>query len=117
RLRRRMKETKEDRWWRFWSAATFDRDKYEEDLRNLVNYYNQKGFYDAQIVHDSVYVRGEASGEPEVVIEITVDAGPRYHIRNIEWEGKTVYTDAFLTQSLGFEKGDVYNSQQLEQNL
>lgn len=117
RLRRRMKETKEDRWWRFWSAATFDRDKYEEDLRNLVNYYNQKGFYDAQIVHDSVYVRGEASGEPEVVIEITVDEGPRYHIRNIEWEGNTVYTDAFLTQSLGFEKGDVYNSQQLEQNL
>ena len=30
RIRRAMKETDEDRWWRFWSGATFDREAYEE---------------------------------------------------------------------------------------
>lgn len=115
RLRKRM-QTKEDRWWRFWKSSTFNRDKYEQDLRTLVDYYNQKGFFDAQIVDDTVYVRSEG-GEPEVVINITVKEGARYHIRNIEWEGNTVYTDEFLTNALGFERGDVYNSQKLESNL
>lgn len=115
RLRRTFDETKEDRWWRFWDRETFNREKYEEDLRNLVNYYNRRGYYDAQILRDTVYLR--EGDKPEVVVELTVKEGPQYHVRNIEWEGNTVYTDAFLTQSLGFEEGDVFNTQQLEQNL
>ena len=116
RLRRKM-STKEDRWWRFWKSATFKQDKYQEDLHGLVDYYNQRGYFDARILDDTVFVRNEAGSEPEVVIGITVEEGPRYHIRNIDWEGNTVYTDEFLTQSLGFEPGDAYNSQQLESNL
>ncbi len=115
KLKKKMK-TKPDRWWRFWKKAKFDENRYEEDLQKVVAYMNENGHFDAQITSDSVYL--DTSGKkPGMVIEIDVREGPRYNIRNIDWEGNTVYKDEFLTQSLGFEKGDVYNSKKLEENL
>ncbi|RMH59834.1 MAG: outer membrane protein assembly factor BamA [Bacteroidetes bacterium] len=115
KLRKQLKETKEDRWWRFWKKETFKEQAYEEDLQKLLQFYNDNGYYDAQIVRDSIYLVED--GEPEVVVELTVHEGPKYHIRNIEWEGNTVYPDHVLTQSLGFQKGDVYNASRLQENL
>ena len=115
RIKRQMKETNEDRWWRFWSSSTFSREKYEEDLQNIVRYYNDKGFYDARVVEDTVVVRN--GDDPGVVVELRVEEGSRYHIRNIEWEGNTVYPDEFLTEALGFREGDAFDRSKLEQNL
>ena len=116
KIRKQMKETKESRWWKFWSRATFEEDKFEEDLQQVVAYYNERGYFDAQVVRDSVYVENEA-GDPELVVQLTVREGPQYHIRNVEWEGNTVFPDGVLSRSLGFEKGDPYNLTKLEQNL
>ena len=115
RIKRQMKETNEDRWWRFWSSSTFDREEYEDDLQNIVRYYNDKGFYDARIVEDTVVVRN--GDDPGVVVELRVEEGSRYHIRNIDWEGNTVYPDDFLTGALGFREGDAFDRTKLEQNL
>jgi len=116
KLRKKMDETKEDRWWRFWSRATFKRDDYEKDKELIIQYYRDKGYYDARILSDSVYL--DTSGdEPGVIVEVEVHEGPQYHVRDIDWEGNTIYPDEALTQALGFEKGDVYNESQLEENL
>ncbi len=116
KIRGKMKETKEDRWWRFWSSSTFKRNDYENDKELIIQYFRDKGFYDARIVRDSVYL-DTAGKEPGVIVEVEVHEGPRYHVRNIAWEGNTVYPDAVLTQALGFEPGDVYSESRLEQNL
>lgn len=113
---RRAMETNVDRWWRFWSAATFDEEEYEEDLSRVIDYYNKRGFIDAQVLSDTVYVR-TGGGEPEVVVELTVREGEQYYVRDVEWEGNTVYPDAVLTDRLGFDEGDVFNREQLELNL
>ena len=114
-LRRKLKETKEDRWWRFWGKATFDELKFEEDLHNLISFYTEKGYYDAYVVSDTTYlVKGK---KPGLVIEITLHEGPRYFIRSITWEGNVEFTDEQLTEALGFRKGDPYNSKKLEANL
>lgn len=112
-LRGAFDETQENRWWRFWKSETFDEDAYEDDLDALVNFYNQRGYYDATIVRDSVYV----SSDDGLTVDVTVREGDRYHIRNIEWDGNTVYSNQLLTNALGFEKGDVYDSQKLQENL
>ncbi|MFQ5568578.1 MAG: outer membrane protein assembly factor BamA [Rhodothermales bacterium] len=116
KIRKKMKETKKDRWWRFWSKANFDRKEYESDKDLIIQYYNQKGYFDARIVRDSVYL--DTSGDrPGIVVEVEVHEGPRYHIRDIVWEGNTVYPDGVLSAALGIEKGDVYNQKKLDQNL
>ena len=117
KLQKKMK-TKRDRWWRFWKKAKFDTSVYEEDLQKVVGYMNENGHYDAQILRDSVYLDTTATGKkPGVVVELDLREGPRYHVRDINWEGNTLYTDEFLTASLGFVKGDVYNSTKLDENL
>ncbi|MDX1420717.1 MAG: outer membrane protein assembly factor BamA [Rubricoccaceae bacterium] len=114
-LRKRLKNTPEDRWWRFWSRATFDEEGFDEDLQTLVRFYNDRGYYDARVVRDTVWVREEPS--PGIVVQVAVHEGSRYVIRDILFEGNTVFTDAQLREALGFERGDVYDRSRLEENL
>ncbi len=113
KLRGQLENTKEDRWWRFWKGEAYKENEYEEDLENVIAYYREKGYYDARIVRDSVYLVSDDG----VGIDVRVEEGDQYHIRNVTWEGNTVYPDRVLTQSLGFEKGDVFNTKKLDQNL
>ena len=115
RLKRKMKKTNENKWWRFWSGAKFDRNEYENDLNNVVRYYNDNGYYDARILDDSVFVQqGE---KPGMIVELAVEEGPRYVVRDIIWEGNTIYPDDFLGDALGIVQGEAFDRSKLEQNL
>ncbi len=109
-------KTKPKKWWQFWRKNTFKPDEFDEDPQRILEKYNEKGFYDARIVRDTTYLRMEGD-DPKMVVELTVHEGPRFHIRNIVWEGNTVYPDEVLTEALGLARGDVYNAKRLEENL
>jgi outer membrane protein insertion porin family len=115
RIRGQMKDTRERRWWRFWSRETVSEADLEEDIQRVLDFYNQRGFYDAQVLRDSIGLRN--GDRPEAVVYLEVREGPRYHVRNIDWEGNTVYSDSYLSQLLGFERGDVFDKRRFEQNL
>lgn len=112
-LRGAMEETRENRWWRFWKGEKFKRDVYEEDLNRVIDFYREHGYYDAQVVRDSVYYLGEEG----MGIDVEVREGNRYYVRTIDWEGNTVYPDRVLTEQLGLTEGDVYNGRALDENL
>ena len=115
-VRRKLKKTKARGSWAFWRSAKFDRLLYEQDKANVVDHLNNKGFYDARVVEDSVWL--DTSGDkPGLIVEVEIQEGARYHIRNIDWEGNTVYSDQVLSTALGVESGDAYNAKRLEQNL
>ena len=115
-VRRKLKKTKPRRPLFFWRKARFDRMLYEEDKVNVINHFNAKGFYDARIEQDSVWL--DTSGEkPGMIVSLKIHEGPKYHVRNVEWEGNTVYPDEVLSTALGVESGDVYNSDRIDKNL
>ncbi len=116
-LRKQLSNTPEQRWWRFWKTETFDDEKFDEDLTSLVRFYNDRGYYGARVVRDSVYLEPDEAGDERLVVEIEVAEGPKYHIRNVVFEGNTVYTDDQLQLALGIQGGDVYDRTRLEQNL
>ncbi|MEN3038158.1 MAG: outer membrane protein assembly factor BamA [Candidatus Kryptonium sp.] len=113
-LKGAMKETKEKRWWMFWRTAKFDRKKYDEDKKKIIEFYRKKGFKDATILDDSVYVDEKREN---LYIKIKLFEGPQYKIRNITWEGNTVFEDKILSERLDFKKGDIYNREKFERNL
>ena len=48
---------------------------YEEDKVNVVNHFNSKGYYDARVVRDSVWL--DTSGEkPGLVVSLEVQEAP-----------------------------------------
>ena len=116
KVRKKLKKTKARSSWKFWRKARYDRTLYEEDKVNVIKYYNAKGYYDARILSDSVYL-DTSEEKAGLVVELSLVEGSEYHIRKIQWEGNTVYPDRVLSTSLGIESGDVYNADRLEQNL
>lgn len=113
---RKIMKTKPKVRWRFWRSAKFKPDEFEEDLNRIVEKYNERGYFDAQVVRDTTYVEDE-TGKPYMVVAVEVHEGPQFAVRNVTWEGNTLYPDESLTTALGFEKGDTYNGTRLEQNL
>ena len=113
-LKGEMKETSERAWWKFWASNKFDKKKYEEDKKLILNFYRKNGFRDAEILADSL--RYDQS-KKYLTIDLYVYEGPQYRIRNVTWEGNTVYPDEVLTARLGFQKGEIYDKEKFEKNL
>jgi len=113
-LRGEMDEISEKTWWKIFSSARFDRKKYEEDKKLIVKFYRKNGYRDAGIISDSVWY---SSDKTEMSILMHVDEGPQYKVRDITWEGNTVYPSDVLTERLNIGLGEIYNAEKFEQNL
>jgi len=110
KIRMKMKGTKQARFGRLFTPSKFIPKKFEEDKQKLIEYYNKEGFRDATIVSDSVYAHDKRS----VNIVLTLEEGPKYYIRSVNWEGNYLYTDEQLNQILGLKKGDIYSKEDIE---
>lgn len=97
---------------RIFKPSKFIKENYEKDKVNLINRYNELGYRDAVITHDTFYVKNN-----KMYIDIDVYEGPKYYFRNITFVGNTVYPTSLLQQLLGINKGDVYNQTVLSKNL
>lgn len=113
-LKGAFKETEESKWWKFWSSAKFDKNKYEEDKKLLQKHYLKNGYRDAEIISDSLVYSND---KKDLEIVLNVSEGPKYKVRNITWEGNTIYTAEALNERLGFQKGDVFDYELFNQNL
>lgn len=97
----------------FLKAKKFTPQRWKEDKQKLIDKYYELGFRDAYIVEDSVW-----NNDPKHVnIYIKVDEGKKYHLRNINWVGNTIYNTDMLQKLLGMETGDVYNQKLMNKRL
>jgi outer membrane protein insertion porin family len=113
-LRGAMDETSEKHWWKFWSSAKFDRKKYDEDKKKILEFYQKNGYRDAQVLGDSIWY---STSKENMDILIRVKEGAQYKIRRITWQGNTVYSADELNQRLGMVTGEIYNQEKFDRNL
>ncbi|MDE6049947.1 MAG: outer membrane protein assembly factor BamA, partial [Paramuribaculum sp.] len=88
----------------------FVENDYKDDLKRIIEKYNELGYRDAKIVSDSVVPFNEKS----VDVYIDVEEGKKYYINDISWVGNTLYDTNFLNRVLEIKPGDVYNQKLLE---
>ncbi len=117
KLRKKIKPLKLDKRWRFLSKKLFKQEDLEEGKEKIISFYRKNGFRDARVVSDSVYLYNYTKDLTGVKVDVNIYEGPQYKVRNIEWDGNTVYTDEQLTQALDFERGDVFDEEKFETNL
>lgn len=111
KLRKQMKGTKEDRWWR---GADFDRTKYLEDQGKVLDFYFNNGYRDAEILRDSLSYSEDQS---DMFVDVWVNEGEQYTFGDISWKGNTVFTTEVLAANLGFAKGETYSKKKLDEAL
>ena len=114
KLRKAMKNTKVVNPIRIFKSSKYIKDKYKEDLTSVVSKYKEKGYRDARIITDSVWIDKEKN---KIAINIKVEEGNKYYFGDIKFLGNTVYSDQLLRQVLGINKGDVYNGVLLEKRV
>lgn len=121
-LEKSMKKTRHKSNFKSWlgnflRSTKYTPEGYEEDKENLIAKYNELGYRDATILWDTVYA-AVAEGKPEKVnVEIKVEEGEQYHIKDIKWVGNTMYPTWQLQAQLNMKPGDVYNQKKLLERL
>ena len=116
-IRKKLKPLKLDKWYKIFSKKEFIKEDFEEGKGKLTDFYRENGYRDFRIKRDSVYLYNHKKNKKGVAVELFLHEGPQYHVRNITWQGNTVYNDERLTQALGFRKGEVFNQKKLDRNL
>lgn len=109
-----MEETSEAVWWKFWTNAYFDKEKFKDDKDLVEKFYYSNGYRDAEILFDSLAF---SNNKQDLEVIMGVYEGPQYRVRDIEFEGNTIYPDEILLTRLGLQKGDVYDYQKFQMNL
>ncbi|MFC2086833.1 outer membrane protein assembly factor BamA [Bacteroidota bacterium] len=113
KLRRAMKETKRKRWYNLAKPSKYIVDKYRVDKQGIIEKYNELGYRDAKIIKDTVYEYDDKT----LALDIYIDEGRKYFIRNIEWVGNTIYSSEMLDKILSINAGDPYDQTLLSNRL
>ena len=95
------------------SKDVYNRDKIEEDLEEVRQRLQQRGYLEAKVGTPELSVVTQASvwGKSQRMLKlvIPVDMGPRYKVGQITIEGSKVIPAAFLRQFVKLKPGSTYN--------
>ena len=109
-LSRKMKDTKERRWWRFYKASKYLETSFQTDLDNVVNHYHSAGYRNARVLRDSL----SRNAEGEVVLDVWVEEGNPFYFGDITFTGNTKYRTTQLDSLLDIQRGEVFSMERLE---
>ncbi len=112
KLRRQFKGTKKKNW-NFFRSSKYIDEKYDEDKDKLITFYNDNGFKDFTILSDSLY----PISEDRVGLQIRLEEGEQYFLRDVEWVGNSVYRKEALERVFNVEEGTVYNQSLINDRL
>ncbi|HZH86190.1 MAG TPA: outer membrane protein assembly factor BamA [Brumimicrobium sp.] len=113
KLRRKMKDTKQKAFWRFFKRSKFTESAYARDKKLMLQEFKEIGLRDASIISDSVYRKDDRN----LIVDIHINEGQKYYFGNITWVGNSKYTSGYLDTVLGIKYGDLYNKTLLDTRL
>lgn len=117
KLRGVFEETSQNAWWKtIFGQPKLDTEKYNQDKKLLVDFYRENGYRDMTIVRDSISYTKDRKG---LDIDIFLEEGPVYYIRDITWKGNTkdFATTDILNTVFDIKKGDRYNAKKIQEQL
>ena len=97
----------------FFNGSKFVRSDFRDDKKSVVDFYNSRGYRDAEIVRDSVFTFDTNT----INIDLDIEEGQQYYYRNITFSGNYIHDDEILRAKLGISKGDIYNKERMDKRL
>ncbi len=91
------------------TASKLVEDVYEDDLKKVVEKYQEIGYRDALIIKDSI----SWNDNNTINLDITVNEGERYKFGKISFLGNTAFSDRQLQSMLRIDEGVTYNGKAL----
>jgi len=113
KLKRVMKDTRQTGLRYLLSSSKFIEENYKNDLINVISVYKQKGYRDATIVNETIYV----NDDNKLILDIEINEGEQYFFGDIYWLGNAKYDSQVLIKALSIQKGDVFDEMLLDERL
>lgn len=104
-------QTKRAFLWRF--GGKYEPGSVTNDLAALKRYYHGLGFFDVDIQARPVFSDSKAN----VTIEYKVAEGPRYKIREVEFVGNEIFSEAELREEMNLAPGEFFNERDLNKDV
>jgi outer membrane protein insertion porin family len=93
--------------------SRYSDENFAEDQKALLEFIQNEGYTDATISS----CRADHIKKGEFKLNVTIDCGQRYHLRNVSWVGNKLHTTVQLSEILGMKSGDVYDRDLLNRRL
>ncbi|HEX9007563.1 MAG TPA: POTRA domain-containing protein, partial [Bacteroidota bacterium] len=94
----------------FWHSSKFQPAVLNDDLTNIVNFYDAEGFLQAKVLSHSVKVD---SADAKVDIEIALAEGAQTKVDHFGVDGNKVFPDSVLLDRIDLKPGDPFRRQQV----
>lgn len=110
KLRRQM-ETKEKSLFR---SGKFTETVYNEDIEKIREFYRNEGYITAKILDDSIVTDTISS---RINIDVWMEEGSKFYFGNVVIEGNTIYDSSEVYSQLKFDRGSVFDGEELDASL
>ena len=97
--------------WIFGGKVKYD--QVDEDIDRLYAYYRSFGFFRCRVGRELSF----DANEEWVDVEFTIDEGPRYRVRSIEFVGNQQYEQTQLAQKLETETGEYFDLAAMQRDM
>lgn len=98
----------------FLSSSNFNKDKYQQDLENVIAEYHKNGFIDAYLLSDSIYIDTPVN---RMDIFLVTYEGPRYYFGSATFTDNDVYTDAQLMRAMKYSRWDIFDQEKYDESV
>lgn len=90
-----------------------DRQKIEEDLMRVRDYYHNLGFFKVKVSRELQFNEDQSW----LTVRFIIDEGPRYKVRNITFIGPKVFSAAQLSEKLKLTEGQFFDRAKLDKDI
>lgn len=109
----KVMESKTRKWLKWIWPGWFDDIVFSGDLTALQHAYRERGFLDAQVEGRPAF----SEDGSRVVLQVSVQEGPLYRLREVSFEGNTLFRSDELLAQLPLDVGEPYNPGQVDAAL
>ncbi len=92
-------------------TGDFDPDRAERDAAELQKYHRDRGFLDAEV---SYVVAFQDVARERLEVTFRVNEGTRYHVKEIRFEGVTLFSEQELTGAMNLKVGEPLLAERLQ---
>ncbi len=108
KLRKHLKNTRQKSLFR---SGVFHRDKFEEDLEILIDFYRENGYKDARVISDTTLY---SEDRKRMFLVVKLEEGPQLYFGKVEFSGSDLFSEDELRRQLLFKHGEVYNQKKYD---
>lgn len=90
------------------------RDRLETNKEKVIEEYKKKGYINAVVTRDSVWVDSELKN---MFVKVWIDEGKEFRFGDVSFSGNKLYGEDRLKRVLAFQKGDLYSQERYDRTM